>query len=253
MPADLAVRPGGYRIVAAMINISHLTRRYGPVTAVDDVSFTVEPGQVCGFLGPNGAGKSTTMRCLVGLTPPTSGRATVLGAEYRRLPNPGRQVGIMLDATAQHPGRTGRETLRIAALVQGLDRSRIDAVLEQVGLTPAEARARVRTYSLGMQQRLGIAVALLGDPRVLVLDEPTNGLDPEGIAWMRDLLRRLADRGDTVLLSSHLLHEVEQIADTLVLIGGGRVIASGSTEELLDGQSSLEELYLSRTDAVARR
>lgn len=250
---DLAVLPGGPRTLGAMINVSHLTRRYGPVTAVDDVSFTVEPGQVCGFLGPNGAGKSTTMRCLVGLTTPTSGSATVLGSNYRHLPNPGRQVGIMLDATAQHPGRTGRETLRIASLVQGLDAGRVDSVLEQVGLTSAEARARVRTYSLGMQQRLGIATALLGDPRVLILDEPTNGLDPEGIRWMRDLLRRLADRGDTILLSSHLLHEVEQVADTLVLIGDGRVISSGATEELLDGERSLEELYLSRTDAVARR
>lgn len=236
-----------------MINVNHLTRRYGPVLAVDDVSFTVEPGQICGFLGPNGAGKSTTMRCLVGLTRPTSGSATVLGVNYRALPNPGRQVGIMLDASAQHPGRTGRETLRLAALMQGLGQDRIDAVLELVGLTASEARARVRSYSLGMRQRLGIAVALIGDPRVLVLDEPTNGLDPKGIRWMRDLLRRLADRGDTVLLSSHLLHEVEQIADTLVLIGGGRVISAGSAEELLDGRRSLEELYICQTDATARR
>ncbi len=235
-----------------MINVTHLTKRYGSLTAVDDVSFAVEPGQVCGFLGPNGAGKSTTMRCLAGLTRPTSGTATVLGAEYSRLPNPARQVGVMLDASAQHPGRTGREVLRIAALVQGLAPGRVDEVLELVGLTATESRARVRTYSLGMRQRLGLAAALLGDPQVLILDEPANGLDPEGISWMRGLLRDRADRGDAVLLSSHLLHEVEQVADTLVLIGGGRILTAGPTDELLDGEHSLEELYLSRTESTAR-
>ncbi|MCI1748785.1 MAG: ATP-binding cassette domain-containing protein [Acidipropionibacterium sp.] len=236
-----------------MITVTHLTKTYGSVTAVDDVSFTVGPGQVCGFLGPNGAGKSTTMRCLAGLTRPTSGSATVLGTEYSRIPNPARQVGVMLDASAQHPGRTGRETLRLAALVQGLPLDRVDEALELVGLTRAESRARVRNYSLGMRQRLGLAVALLGDPRVLLLDEPANGLDPEGISWMRRLLRDRADRGDAVLLSSHLLHEVEQVADTLVLIGGGRILTAGPVDELLDGERSLEELYLSRTETTARR
>lgn len=235
-----------------MITVTHLTKTYGPVTAVDDISFTVGPGQVCGFLGPNGAGKSTTMRCLAGLTRPTSGSATVLGTQYSRIPNPGRQVGVMLDASAQHPGRTGRETLKLAALIQGLPDSRVDEALELVRLTTAESRSRVRNYSLGMRQRLGLAVALLGDPRVLILDEPANGLDPEGISWMRGLLRDRADRGDAVLLSSHLLHEVELVADSLVLIGGGRILTAGPVDELLNGERSLEELYLSRTETTAR-
>ncbi|AZZ40061.1 ABC transporter ATP-binding protein [Acidipropionibacterium jensenii] len=239
--------------MTAMITVTHLTKTYGPVTAVDDISFTVGPGQVCGFLGPNGAGKSTTMRCLAGLTRPTSGSATVLDTQYSRIPNPGRQVGVMLDASAQHPGRTGRETLKLAALIQGLPDGRVDEALELVRLTAAESRSRVRNYSLGMRQRLGLAVALLGDPRVLILDEPANGLDPEGISWMRALLRDRADRGDAVLLSSHLLHEVELVADTLVLIGGGRILTAGPVDELLNGDRSLEELYLSRTETTARR
>jgi ABC-2 type transport system ATP-binding protein len=218
-----------------MITVEHLTKRYGPYAAVDDVSFRCEPGTVTGFLGPNGAGKSTTMRMICGLTPPTAGGATVDGVPYRRLPNPGRTVGVLLDASAQHPGRTGRETLTLAALVMGVDRRRVGELLDLVGLDAAAARKRVRAYSLGMRQRLGLAYALLGDPRVLILDEPANGLDPEGIFWMRGVLRGFADRGGTVLLSSHLLREVEAVADRLVVIGGGRVVADGTQEELLAG------------------
>jgi len=215
-----------------MITVEHLTKRYGPVAAVDDVSFTAEPGHVTGFLGPNGAGKSTTMRMLCGLTPATSGTARVLGLPFASLANPGRRVGVLLDASAQHSGRTGREVLTLAALLMGVDRSRVSAMLDLVGLTEREAARRVGTYSLGMRQRLGIAGALLGDPEVLVLDEPANGLDPAGIRWMRDLLHDFAARG-TVLLSSHLLNEIEQVADRLVVIGRGRVVASGTKDELL--------------------
>ena len=216
-----------------MIELHHLTKRYGGYTAVDAVSFAVRPGTVTGFLGPNGAGKSTTMRMIVGLTPPTSGSATVLGVPYPGLPNPGRHVGVLLDASAQHPGRTGREVLVLGAMLMGLPGTRVDEMLQLVGLTPAEGRRRVRDYSLGMRQRLGIAHALLGEPEVLILDEPANGLDPAGIHWMRGLLRRLADRGGSVLLSSHLLHEVEAVADELVIIGNGRIVAQGTKGELL--------------------
>ena len=222
-----------------MITVEHLTKKYGATAAVDDVSFTARPGRVTGFLGPNGAGKSTTMRVVVGLTPPTSGTATVAGRRFTDLPNPGREVGVLLDASAQHAGRTGRETLRLAQLTMGLPAARVDQLLDLVGLTPEEAGRRVRDYSLGMRQRLGIAAALIGDPQVLVLDEPANGLDPGGIRWMRDLLRGFADRGGTVLLSSHLLHEIEVVADDLVVIGNGRIVAQGSKAELLRGAGTL--------------
>ncbi len=216
-----------------MITVEHLTKRYGPHTAVDDVSFTAAPGHVTGFLGPNGAGKSTTMRMMCGLTPATSGTARVLGVPYAALPNPGRRVGVLLDASAQHAGRTGREVLTLTALLTGVERRRVDAMLELVGLTSREASRRVGAYSLGMRQRLGIANALLGDPEVLILDEPANGLDPAGIRWMRDLLQDFAGRGGTVLLSSHLLSEVELVADRLVVIGRGRIVAQGTKDELL--------------------
>jgi ABC-2 type transport system ATP-binding protein len=216
-----------------MIEVHDLTKKYGGFTAVDQVTFTVRPGTVTGFLGPNGAGKSTTMRMICGLTPPSGGGATVLGVPYSQIPNPGTSVGVLLDASAQHAGRTGREVLVLSAMVMGLDRGRVDEMLQLVGLTPSEAKRRVGNYSLGMRQRLGIANALLGDPNVLVLDEPANGLDPAGIHWMRGLLRDFARRGGTVLLSSHLLHEVEMIADDMVLIGQGRIVASGAKEDLL--------------------
>jgi ABC-2 type transport system ATP-binding protein len=216
-----------------MITIDSLTRKYGAFTAVDDITFTAEPGRVTGFLGPNGAGKSTTMRILVGLTDPTSGTATILGRRFADLPNPGREVGVLLDASAQHAGRTGREILVVAQRTMGLPTSAVDAMLERVSLTPEEAGRRVRNYSLGMRQRLGIATALLGDPEVLILDEPANGLDPAGIRWMRDLLRDFADQGGTVMLSSHLLHEIEVIADDIVVIGNGRIVAQGTKQDLL--------------------
>jgi ABC-2 type transport system ATP-binding protein len=216
-----------------MITVSSLTKTYGGFTAVDDVSFTAQTGRVTGFLGPNGAGKSTTMRIMVGLTPASTGAALIDGRRFVDLPNPGVEVGVLLDASAQHAGRTGREILTIAQRTLGLPRSRVNEMLELVSLTDEEADRRVRNYSLGMRQRLGIGTALLGDPHVLILDEPANGLDPAGIRWMRDLLRGYADRGGTVLLSSHLLHEIEVIADDLVVIGNGKIVAQGTKADLL--------------------
>ncbi|MBO1758627.1 ATP-binding cassette domain-containing protein [Dermacoccus sp. NHGro5] len=218
-----------------MITVEGLTKVYGNTVSVDNVSFQAKPGRVTGFLGPNGAGKSTCMRMMTGLTPPTRGHATILGKDYSKLDNPGRHVGVLLDASAQHGGRTGREVLTLGAKTMGLGTDRVDEILDVVGLTPAEAKRRVGDYSLGMRQRLGIGHALLGDPEVLILDEPANGLDPAGIRWMRGLLRSYAERGGTVLLSSHLLHEVEQIADDLVMIGRGRIVRQGTKQELLRG------------------
>jgi ABC-2 type transport system ATP-binding protein len=228
-----------------MIEVQGLTRKYGAFTAVDDISFVAQPGRVTGFLGPNGAGKTTTMRVMVGLTPPTHGHATIGGHLYHDIPNPGRHVGVLLDASAQHVGRTGREILTIGAQTMGLPLSRVDEMLELVSLTKIEAKRRLRNYSLGMKQRLGIAHALLGDPSVLILDEPANGLDPAGIRWMRGLLKSYADRGGTVFLSSHLLHEVEQIADEMLVIGNGRIVARGTKEELLAGAQNHATLVTS--------
>ncbi len=223
-----------------MITVESLTKTYGRgMTAVDDVSFTAATGRVTGFLGPNGAGKSTTMRIIVGLTPASSGTTTVDGRGFTDLPNPGREVGVLLDASAQHAGRTGREILTLAQRTMGLPKSRVQEMLDLVSLTAGEADRRVRDYSLGMRQRLGIGTALLGNPHVLILDEPANGLDPAGIRWMRDLLRGFADRGGTVLLSSHLLHEIEVIADDLVVIGHGRIVAQGTKSELLESAGTL--------------
>jgi ABC-2 type transport system ATP-binding protein len=222
-----------------MITVDRLTKHYRDVTAVDDITFTARPGRVTGFLGPNGAGKSTTMRIMVGLTPASSGSVEVLGGRYADLPNPGLEVGVLLDASAQHAGRTGREILSVAAHTMGLPGSRVREMLRLVSLSDTEADRRVRNYSLGMRQRLGVATALIGDPAVLILDEPASGLDPAGIRWMRDLLRGYADRGGTVLLSSHLLHEIEAIADDLVVIGNGRIVAQGTKQELLAGAGSV--------------
>jgi ABC-2 type transport system ATP-binding protein len=222
-----------------MITVQSLTKKYAGFTAVDDVTFTARPGRVTGFLGPNGAGKSTTMRIMVGLTPATSGSTEVCGRRFADLPNPGLEVGVLLDASAQHAGRTGREILTVAQRMMGLPASRVDEMLDLVSLSPTEAGRRVRNYSLGMRQRLGIATALLGEPGVLILDEPANGLDPAGIRWMRDLLRDYADGGATVLLSSHLLHEIEVIADDLVVIGQGRIVAQGTKTELLEAAGTL--------------
>jgi ABC-2 type transport system ATP-binding protein len=229
-----------------MITIDSLTKRYGAFTAVDDVSFTARSGRVTGFLGPNGAGKSTSMRVMVGLTVPTSGQALIDGRPFADLPNPGLEVGVLLDASAQHAGRTGREILTIAQRTMGLPKASVEQMLHKVSLTDAEADRRVRNYSLGMRQRLGIATALIGDPEVLILDEPANGLDPAGIRWMRDLLREYADKGGTVLLSSHLLHEIEVIADDIVVIGNGRIVAQGTKAELLDAAGTV----VRATDAV---
>jgi ABC-2 type transport system ATP-binding protein len=216
-----------------MITVDRLTRNYGGFRAVDDISFVARPGRVTGFLGPNGAGKTTTMRVMVGLTPPTHGTVTIGGHHYKDIPNPGVHVGVLLDASAQHAGRTGREVLTIGARTMGLPDSRVEEMLHLVSLTEQEAGRRVRNYSLGMRQRLGIAHALLGDPQVLILDEPANGLDPAGIRWMRGLLKGYAERGGTVLLSSHLLNEVQLIADDIIMIGRGRIVAEGTPESLL--------------------
>jgi ABC-2 type transport system ATP-binding protein len=221
-----------------MIEINDLTRRFG-AAGIRDVSFTCRPGSVTGFLGPNGAGKTTTMRLLCGLDRPDAGTATIDGRPYARLPQPGRRVGVMLDPGAMHRGRTGRETLALAAAVLGVDQPRVSRVLETVGLDASAAGKRVGQYSLGMQQRLALGVALLGDPGVLVLDEPANGLDPQGVRWIRRLLREHADRGGTVLLSSHLLREVEVIADHLVIINAGRIVADGTPEQLRTCSSTL--------------
>jgi ABC-2 type transport system ATP-binding protein len=215
------------------ITAEALAKSYAGNPVVRDVSFTCTPGRITGFLGPNGAGKSTTLRMITGLTRPDSGTSTVAGRPYPQLPNPSRVVGALLDPTAMHPGRTGRATLGIAAGMAGMPFERVDEVLGLVGLDRAAAAKRVGNYSLGMRQRLGIAQALLAEPELLILDEPANGLDPEGIVWMRRLLRDFADRGGTVLLSSHLLHEVQATVDDLVVISDGAVVAAGPLQELL--------------------
>ncbi|WP_246957475.1 ATP-binding cassette domain-containing protein [Brachybacterium sp. Marseille-Q7125] len=216
---------------APVLEIRGLTKRYGANTAVDDLTFTCEPGSVTGFLGPNGSGKSTTLRILTALAQADAGQALIGGVPYRALENPARTIGVMLDARALHGGRTGLESLRMAARVVGVPAHRADAVLAQVGLEGA-GRKRVSGYSYGMRQRLGIGMALIGDPSVLVLDEPANGLDPEGIRWMRHLLRSFAEAGGTVLLSSHQLREVEATVDRLVVISEGRLVREGTLEEL---------------------
>ena len=219
-----------------MITSSNLTKSYGKVPVVRDVSLHCEPGTITGFLGPNGAGKSTTLRMIVGLARPDHGSSTISGRPFVELPNPTRVVGTLLDPSAMHAGRTGRATLKIAAQMAGVPSDRVDELLELVGLADAGDK-RVGGYSLGMRQRLGIAQTLVGQPQVLILDEPANGLDPEGIAWMRGLLRDFADRGGTVLLSSHLLHEVQATVDHLVVISQGSVVASGPLAELLASAS----------------
>jgi ABC-2 type transport system ATP-binding protein len=246
-------RPGREREGGRMITATSLTKRYGPVTAVDDASFRCQQGTITGFLGPNGAGKSTTLRMITGLARPDTGTATIAGLPFARLPNPARVVGTLLDASAMNIGRTGRATLRIAATVTGAPARRADELLESVGLSEAAGR-RVGTYSLGMRQRLGLALALIGEPSVLILDEPANGLDPEGIAWIRGVLRGFADRGGTVLLSSHLLPEVQATADHLVIIAGGRIAAAGSTASLLAAAGqTLEEMFLAITSVASHQ
>jgi ABC-2 type transport system ATP-binding protein len=217
--------------LGATIDVDGLTKQFDAVRAVDDLSFTVGPGRVTGFLGPNGAGKTTTLRCLLGLVAPTSGHATIDGHSYHDLPHPMRVVGSALEATGFHPGRNARNHLRVLARAAGIDEKRVPEVLDLVGLTDSTTRA-VGGFSLGMRQRLQLAAALLGDPGVLVLDEPANGLDPEGIAWLRSFLRYLAGQGRTVLVSSHVLSEVEQTVDDVVIIAKGRLVRACPLEEL---------------------
>jgi ABC-2 type transport system ATP-binding protein len=214
-----------------VIEVERLTKRFGKTVAVDDLSFKVAPARVTGFLGPNGAGKTTTLKVILGLARPTSGRATLAGHLYRDLDVPARRVGAVLETSNYHPGRSGRNHLRVLAASAGIPRSRVEEVLELVAMKDS-AKRKVKGYSLGMRQRLGLASALLGDPEILVLDEPANGLDPAGIRWLRDLLRSLAAQGRTVLVSSHLLAEMEQIADDVVVIHRGKFIAQASTAEL---------------------
>ncbi|NKY96351.1 ABC transporter ATP-binding protein [Nocardiopsis alborubida] len=234
-----------------MLTVRELTKRYGGRTAVDGLTFTVEPGRVTGFLGPNGAGKSTTMRMLLGLARPTSGEALVNGREYGRLDRPTRQVGALLSPDAAHPGRSARAHLTAKAVGGGIPRRRVDEVLEEVGLSDV-ARQRVHGYSLGMRQRLGVADALLGDPGVLLFDEPVNGLDLDGVRWMRDLTRRLADEGRTVFVSSHLMSEMEMVADHLVVVGRGRLIADAPISDVIAAWSRTHVLVHSPDAARLR-
>jgi ABC-2 type transport system ATP-binding protein len=229
----------------AIIEAAGLTKRYGHVLAVDRLSFTVERGQVVGFLGPNGAGKTTTLRMLLGLVRPDAGTAAINGRAYGELPDPLRQVGAVLEASSFYPGRTARNHLRIQALVAGIDAARIDVVLDLVGLSGAADR-RVHGFSLGMRQRLGLATALLADPEVLILDEPANGLDPEGVRWLRDLVRGLAAEGTAVLVSSHILAEVAQTVDSVIIINHGRVVTQAPIAELT-ATSGLEDVFLGLT------
>ena len=215
----------------ARVEVQDLTKQFGSLTAVDHLSFSVEPGRITGFLGPNGAGKTTTLRMLLGLVRPTSGTATIGGQTYIHLRSPQHVVGAALEATNFHPGRSGRNHLRVMADTGGLDSKRVDEMLELVGI-PAAARQRAGSYSMGMRQRLALAGALLGDPQVLLLDEPANGLDPEGIRWLRLLLRHLSGQGKTILISSHMLSEVEQTVDDVVIIANGKLIRQGAIGDL---------------------
>jgi ABC-2 type transport system ATP-binding protein len=223
--------------VEGRIVVSGLTKQFRKVRAVDNLSFTVEPGTITGFLGPNGAGKTTTLRCLLGLITPTAGTATIGGKRYADLPHPLSTVGAALEAASFHKGRTGRNHLRVMCAAAGLPYKRADEVLEQVGMTAA-AKRKVRGYSMGMKQRLGLAATMLGDPRVLILDEPANGLDPEGIRWLRGFLRTLANEGRTILVSSHLLAEVEQTVDDVVIIAAGKSVRQGKVSALRAEQTT---------------
>ena len=231
-----------------MIEVENLTKRFGSTVAVQDLSFAVSAGRVTGFLGPNGAGKSTTMRAILGLVRPTSGTTTVLGSPYRELHQPEKRVGALLETFDAHPGRSGRNHLRVLALAGGIPRSRVDEVLALVELTGA-GRRRVKGYSLGMRQRLGLAAALLGDPEVLVLDEPANGLDPQGIRWLRDFLRSLAAEGRTILVSSHVLAEVAQTVDDVVIIHRGKLVQQAA---MADVEAMAAKATTARSPEAAR-
>jgi ABC-2 type transport system ATP-binding protein len=246
-PPLTATQAHGYEPVVA---VRSLTKRYGDVVAVDDLSFSLEAGTVTGFLGPNGAGKTTTLRVLLGLAEPTAGEALVFGRRYRELESPARRIGAVLESNDFHPGRSGRDHLRALALAAEIPDARVEKVVGLVGLDAA-ARRRVKTYSLGMRQRLGLAAALLGDPELLVLDEPANGLDPAGVRWLRRFLRRFAEQGGTVLVASHVLAEVAQAVDQVVIIDRGRLVAAAGLEELTAGPRTLEDAYLELTAGVA--
>jgi ABC-2 type transport system ATP-binding protein len=241
MPASVAPLLG-----APVVSVSQVTKRYGEVVAVDDVSFSLEAGTVTGYLGPNGAGKTTTLRMLLGLAEPTAGEALVFGRRYRELEQPIGRVGAVLESNDFHPARSGRDHLRALAFAAGLPLRRVEEVLELVELREA-AKRRVRTYSLGMRQRLGLAAALLGDPELLILDEPANGLDPAGVRWLRTFLQGFARQGNTVLVSSHLLAEVAQTVDQVLIIDHGRLLARGRLDELTNEQRTLEDVYLELT------
>lgn len=232
-----------------MIEVSNLTKRYGKVTAVDDITFTVRPGMVTGFLGPNGAGKSTTMRMILGLDKPDAGRVLVNGGSYRASRAPAAEIGALLEAKGFDKARSARSHLLSLAATTGISAARVDEVLRLVGLAEV-ARAKAGGFSLGMGQRLGIAVALLGDPRMVMLDEPVNGLDPDGVLWIRNLLRQLADEGRTVFLSSHLMTEMELIADHLIIIGRGKIMADTTMREFIDA-SSANRVRVQSPDAPA--
>jgi ABC-2 type transport system ATP-binding protein len=234
--------PGSEEIV-----VRNLTKQYKKLRAVDDLSFTVRSGRVTGFLGPNGAGKTTTLRMLLNLVTPTSGSATIGGRRYLELDQPIRHVGAVLEASSAHRGRTGVNHLRVICAAAGLPPQRADEALALVGLTPA-AKRKFKGYSLGMKQRLGIAAAMLGDPRVLILDEPANGLDPEGIRWMRDLLKALAAEGRTILVSSHLLSEMQQLADDVVIVAAGRLVRQGPVDEVLGSMGAAVQVRVRTPD-----
>jgi len=235
--------------MATVLTAIELTKHFGDVTAVDGLSFDLEVGSVTGFLGPNGAGKTTTLRMLLGLARPSSGRALVLGRPYVELPRPAARVGAMLEAADLHPGRSGLDHLRVLAAVAAVPRSRVDEVLALVELSGA-ARRQAATYSLGMRQRLGLAAALLGDPELLILDEPANGLDPAGVRWLRDFLRAFASEGRTVFVSSHHLAEIAQTVDRAVIIDRGRLVADAPLDQLTDrGAAGLEDVFLELTSA----
>jgi ABC-2 type transport system ATP-binding protein len=245
--AGLPISPDA--AATAVVTVRSLTKRFGDLVAIDELSFALQPGTITGFLGPNGAGKTTTLRLLLGLAEPTAGQALVFGRRYGDLDEAARRVGAVLESSDFHPGRSGRDHLRALALAAEIPSTRVQEVLALVELQGAAER-RVKTYSLGMRQRLGLAAALLGDPELLVLDEPANGLDPAGVHWLRGFLRRFAEQGRTVLVSSHLLAEAAQTVDHVVIIDHGRLLASGRLEELTQGGRTLEDVFLGLTGAA---
>lgn len=235
-----------------MITISHLTKKYKSTIAINDVTFEIERGKITGFVGPNGAGKSTTIKCILGLIKPTSGTVKIMGDEYSSLEKPSSIIGNVLDSSRLHPGRTGYSTLKIASDIIGCSDERIRDVLKECGLTMEEAKRRIKTYSLGMRQRLCIAQALLSEPQMLILDEPMNGLDPQGILWMRKFLKTFTDKGGTVFVSSHLLSEIQKIADHVIVICQGKIIADEEINGLVGENRDLETVFMSYTEGVLK-